>query len=350
MNECTGKLMNWYGEYKRPLPWRNTTDPYKVWLSEIILQQTRVEQGMGYYFKFISTFPDIRKLANADEQQVIKLWEGLGYYSRARNLHKASKYIVDHCNAEFPNNYRALLSLKGVGPYTAAAIASIVFKEAVAAIDGNVLRVASRLFLITDPIDKAKTHNNIRAIMQDLIDVKNPGDFNQAMMELGAVVCTPKKPRCIKCPINEHCLAFANQKQNTIPVKSGKVKTKKLFFNFLVPDNNGKTIIIKRDIGIWIGLFQFPLIESNNRLLEQKEIENIIYEKGFKSITNLFSSPVIKHILTHRKISACFWTFNTDKLLDSENYIAINKSELVNYPLPKLLVNFINDTIDLELD
>jgi A/G-specific adenine glycosylase len=341
----TDKLMNWYGKHKRPLPWRCTNDAYKVWLSEIILQQTRVDQGMNYYYKFISTYPDVKDLARADEQDVLKLWEGLGYYSRARNLHKASKYIVNQCNSVFPDNYKDLLLLNGVGPYTAAAIASIVFNEPAVAIDGNVLRVASRIFLINDPVDKAKTHNSIRAGLKDLIDLKNPGDFNQAMMELGAMVCTPKNPKCDRCPVYMHCLAFANQKQNTIPVKSVRVKVKKLFFNYLVLNCNGKTMIHKRDSGIWIGLYQFPLIESENRLFNQVEIENILIKKGFSPFHHLSASTVIKHVLTHRKISACFWVFSTAELPELDKYKVIDQSELVNYPFPQLSVNFINEIL-----
>jgi A/G-specific adenine glycosylase len=215
MKGFSNKLMLWYSKFKRPLPWRDSNEPYKVWLSEIILQQTRVEQGLAYYLKFVTNYPEIEYLAKAEERDILKLWEGLGYYSRARNMHKAAKYIVENCNAVFPENYIALLKLSGVGPYTAAAIASIVFNESVVAIDGNVLRVASRLFLISDPIDKVKTHSTIRIILNDFIDESNPGDFNQAMMELGAVICSPKNPKCNICPVKVHCLAFESKKQNT---------------------------------------------------------------------------------------------------------------------------------------
>jgi A/G-specific adenine glycosylase len=341
MTGITNKLMHWYSEFKRPLPWRDSSDPYKIWLSEIILQQTRVEQGLAYYLKFVTNYPEIEQLAKADERDVLKLWEGLGYYSRARNLHKASKYIVDNCNAVFPDNYNALLKLNGVGPYTAAAIASIVFNEPVVAIDGNVLRVASRLFLISAPIDKAKTHSTIRIILNDFIDDSNPGDFNQAMMELGAIICSPKNPKCNICPVKVHCLAFEKQKQNTLPVKSGTVKVKKLFFNYLVPEYESKTLIIKKGSGIWIGLYQFPLFISDNNLLDRNEIEKIIYKKGFANIYNLSASPVIKHVLTHRNISVCFWTFNTDSFSGFDKIEIVEKSKLANYPMPQLMVNFI---------
>jgi len=342
MEDYARKLMNWYSEFKRPLPWRDTTNPYKIWLSEIILQQTRVDQGLPYYKKFVSTFPKIKDLANADEQEVLKLWEGLGYYSRARNLHETSKHIVAHFNSEFPDNYNSLLKLKGVGPYTAAAIASIVFKECVAAIDGNVLRVVSRLFLIEEPVDKVKTQKAIRIILQDLIVKNNPGDFNQAMMELGAVICSPKNPQCSSCPVSVHCLAFAKQKQNTIPIKTGKIKVKEIYFNYLVPDSEGKTIINKRDLGIWIGLYQFPLIISHGRLLNKSEIKNEINGSGYSTITNLKPSPIIIHLLSHRKIKARFWSFKTVNFPGKVISKIIDKSELVNYPMPKLIVNYIN--------
>jgi A/G-specific adenine glycosylase len=303
---------------------------------------------MAYYLKFVNNYPEIEQLAIADEQDVLKLWEGLGYYSRARNLHKTSKYIVDYCKGVFPDNYIALLRLKGVGPYTAAAIASIAFNEPVIAVDGNVLRVASRLFLISDPIDKAKTHSTIRIVLTEFIDETNPGDFNQALMELGAVICSPKNPKCNICPVKIYCLAFNNHKQDLVPVKAGMIKVKKMFFNYLVPNYNGKTLIVKRNSGIWNGLYQFPLFVSDKTLLNKNDIEIVLYKKGFSSIKNLSSSPVIKHLLTHRIISARFWAFNTDTLSGFDKFKVVENSELVNFPLPQLLVNFLKSNSEKE--
>ncbi len=341
MVDFSHKLLSWYENAKRSLPWRNTSDAYKIWLSEIIMQQTRIDQGTPYYLKFIKTFPRINYLAKADEQQILKLWEGLGYYSRARNLHKTAQIIVDQYDSKFPNNYKELLKLKGVGPYTAAAIASIAFNESVVAIDGNVLRVASRLFLIEEPVDKPSTVKTIRSVLQKLIKGANSGTFNQAMMELGAMICTPKNPKCDSCPVSVYCLGFAGGKQNKLPIKVGKVKVKQEYFNYLISDLNGKTEIIKRISGIWTGLYQFPLIISNDRLLNQIEIETSIKDNGYGSINNLTASPIIKHVLTHKKIEACFWSFETTFINQKKDAIIIEKSDLLEYPFPQLLVNFI---------
>lgn len=274
---------------------------------------------------------------------MLKLWEGLGYYSRARNLHKTAKYIVEKKNSVFPDNYKDLLKLNGIGPYTAAAIASIVYNEPVVALDGNVLRVASRLFLIKDAVDKPNTQKTIRSILMELMDIKSPGDFNQAMMELGAVICKPKNPNCQSCPVIIHCLANSNQLQHELPVKAGKIKIEQTYFNFLVPEFKGKTFITKRDSGIWVGLYQFPLIISKNRLLNQHEIEIQITDSGFSSISKLMASPIIKHVLTHKKITARFWTFDAGNYSGLESSLIINKKELKNYPMPQLMVNFIKD-------
>ena len=343
MIDFTHKLIIWYEENRRSLPWRKTSDAYKIWLSEIIMQQTRVGQGMPYYLKFIETFPLVNDLANADEKQVLKLWEGLGYYSRARNLHKTAQIIVEQYNSKFPDSYNELLKLKGIGPYTAAAIASIVFNEPVVAIDGNVLRVASRLFLIKEPVDKLSTVKTIRSVLQDLIKKEDPGNFNQAMMELGAMICTPKKPKCNVCPVSVHCLGFANGLHDKLPIKSGKVKVKQEHFNYLIPDLKGKTEIIKRKSGIWTGLYQFPLIISNDRLLNHIEIVTKIKEMGYGTIFNLIESPIIKHVLTHKKINACFWSFETNLINIDKASIIIEKSDLEKYPMPQLLVNFIKN-------
>jgi len=333
----------WYNNAKRSLPWRNTSDPYKIWLSEIILQQTRVDQGMAYYYKFIETFPRIDYLADAEERLVLKLWEGLGYYSRARNLHKTAQIIVDQYNSIFPDNYNDLLKLKGVGPYTAAAIASIAFNEPVVAIDGNVLRVASRVFLIEDPVDKVITLKTIRSVLQEFIDKEDPGTFNQAMMELGATICIPKNPKCDTCPISEHCLGLAIGRQNYLPKKAGKVKVKNEYFNYLVPDLEGKTEILKRNSGIWIGLYQFPLVVSNDRLLDKCEIEDELIDKGYESVLNLTASQMVNHVLTHKKIKARFWSFETSSINQNNSSIIIERSDLAKYPLPQLLVNYLKN-------
>ncbi|HEY6915066.1 MAG TPA: A/G-specific adenine glycosylase, partial [Paludibacter sp.] len=246
MDFFTHQIHHWYSNFKRDLPWRNTDDPYYIWLSEIILQQTRVNQGWAYYTSFIQTFPSVKDLAKASEDQVLKLWQGLGYYSRARNLHFTAKYIVDQYQGKFPNTYQGLLSLKGIGEYTAAAIASISFHEAVPAVDGNVYRVLSRYFGISEPMDTTQGKKVFMQLAKNLIKGTNPGMHNQAMMEFGALQCTPLKPNCPECPLNNRCFAYLNQKQGELPVKSKKTKQRNRYFNYFVLIHDDSTWIRKR--------------------------------------------------------------------------------------------------------
>jgi len=342
VNNLTNKLGFWYTNTKRFLPWRDSINPYNIWLSEIIMQQTRVEQGTDYYLKIINRYPEIKNLAEASEHDILKMWEGLGYYSRARNLLFTARHIVNELNGQFPNSYEHLLKLKGIGPYTAAAIASIAFNQAVPAIDGNVLRVSARLFLITDPIDKISTRNKIQTILNGFVPKENPGDFNQAMMELGAIICKPKKPSCPNCPINMHCLAFAESKQHLVPVKSGKVKVKPVFFNYLVPDLDGKTPVKKNRDGIWTGLYGFPMVKSEVRLMEKNEVINIINELGYRSVNGLKNSEIVVHLLSHRRINARFWQFKARLEKNPDGFKIVGFDKLNKLAFPKLLVNFID--------
>ena len=240
-------LIQWYLHNKRDLPWRKTIDPYRIWLSEIILQQTRVDQGMAYYFKFIYNFPSVFDLAKASEEDVLKLWQGLGYYSRARNLHFSAKYIVNELKGTFPANYYNLIKLKGVGDYTASAIASICYNESTAVVDGNVYRVLARYFGINTPINTSKGIKKFKQLAQELIDSKNPGTYNQAAMELGATVCKPQKPLCNECVFNNSCVALSKNLISNLPVKVNKLKIKQRYFNYLViTTGNNKTRIEKR--------------------------------------------------------------------------------------------------------
>ncbi len=335
-------LKRWYSINKRMLPWRQTQDPYFIWLSEIILQQTQVKQGLPYYQAFVAQYPTVFDLAKADESEVLKLWQGLGYYSRARNLHATSKYIVSAFNGEFPNNYKALLKLKGVGDYTASAIASICFNEATAVVDGNVYRVLSRYFGIDTPINSSKGVKEFKALAQELIDKEDPANFNQAIMEFGAVQCTPKNPDCRICPLNKGCIAFNKNRIAELPVKIKSAKAKKKHFNFLVfVSKDQKTVLEKREgKGIWQNLYQFPLVETdknldynqfktlvkNHTLLEDMPFELLLYNKD-----------VMVHKLSHQHLHTKFWIVNVERL----NGNAISVDKIHDFPVPIIIGNFI---------
>ena len=335
-------LINWYSNNKRVLPWRKTNNPYYIWLSEIILQQTQVRQGLPYYEAFIANYPTIFDLANANESDVLKLWQGLGYYSRARNLHTTAKHIVYKLNGVFPNTYKELLKLKGVGDYTASAIASICFNEPTAVVDGNVYRVLSRYFGINTPINSSKGVKEFKNLAQQLIDIKKPAEFNQAIMEFGATQCKPKNPSCNICPFNNSCIAFNKSSINNLPVKIKSAKAKKKHFNFLVfISDDEKTILEKREgKGIWQNLYQFPLIETDKcvdakNLKKQLESNNMLAEKNFQ--LSLYNKEPILHKLSHQHLYTNFWIINVDKL--PVKGISIHK--IHEYAVPILIGNFI---------
>ena len=271
------KILNWYYEHQRNLPWRETRDPYKVWLSEIILQQTRVAQGMPYYLRFVEAFPTVHDLANAPEEQVLKLWQGLVYYSRARNLHATAKTVVEDFDGKFPDTYKGLKSLKGVGDYTASAIASFCFDAPEPVVDGNVYRVLSRYFGIDIPINSTEGIKYFKELAREVMDSENIRDYNQGIMEFGAIQCAPKNPYCLLCPLQESCVALQENKVDQLPVKLNKTKIRNRYFNYLVLlDDDGNTILEqRRGKGIWQNLYQFPLIESE-RMLQAKELRPLI--------------------------------------------------------------------------
>lgn len=330
-------LIHWYLKNKRELPWRNTNNPYHIWLSEIILQQTRVAQGLPYFEAFTTHFPTVNDLANASENQVLKLWQGLGYYSRARNLHATAKFINANLNGNFPKQYIDLINLKGIGPYTAAAIASFAYKEAVAVVDGNVFRVLSRYFGIFDDISTAKTRKIFQTLANELIPNDEPDLFNQAIMDFGATQCTPKKPDCLNCVFQESCFAFRNHKVNELPVKLGKTKVKNRFFNFLIyKDNYEHTKIEQRtEKGIWQNLYQFPLIETD-KTTEEQELK-LLFTSENKSIKKLNNAEII-HKLSHQKLHISFWEIEIDEISE-ENKVSIK--ELDKFAFPIVLWNFI---------
>ena len=334
------QIADWYRQNKRDLPWRNTNKPYFVWLSEIILQQTRVNQGMEYYLKFISEFPEIKNLADADEQKILKLWQGLGYYSRARNLHHAAKQIVNEFDGRFPNSYSEILKLKGVGEYTAAAIASFAFGLPHAVVDGNVYRVLSRYFDIDLPIDSGEGRKYFAALAQSLISELNPGLHNQAMMEFGALLCTPVNPACENCPVADACLARQNDTIKLRPVKTGKTKIRKRYLHYLLFREGENIIIEKRtEKDVWQNMFQLPLIESETEsvsdaaalIKKQYAIEPAIFDKEYT------------HILSHQKILARFYFCDELPASLNSNQQKIERKELENYPLPRLIDRFFED-------
>lgn len=335
-------LKSWYSVNKRNLPWRETTDPYYIWLSEIILQQTQVKQGLSYYNAFVSKYPTVFNLASAEENEVLKLWQGLGYYSRARNLHATAKYIANELNGVFPNNYEGLLKLKGIGDYTASAIASICFNQATAVVDGNVYRVLSRFFGIDTPINSSKGVKEFKALAQELIDEKNPGDFNQAIMEFGAVQCKPKNPDCTICPLSKGCVAYHNNKIDTLPVKIKSAKAKKKYFNFLVfVSKDQKTILEKREgKGIWQNLYQFPLVETAKEL-DYNAFKNyirehdLLKEQPFELL--LYNKDAVVHKLSHQHLYTKFWIITVDVLpIDG-----VSVDKVRDFPVPILIGKFI---------
>lgn len=344
------KIISWYNQHKRDLPWRNTGDAYLIWLSEIILQQTRVEQGMSYYLKFASEFPTVTHLAKADNEKVMKLWQGLGYYSRARNLHTTAKIVAEKYNGKFPDNYNEILVLKGIGEYTAAAIASFAFNKPHAVVDGNVFRVLARVFGIETPIDSTQGKKEFYQLANELLDKKNPALYNQSIMELGAIQCKPISPDCSVCPVNTMCFAYSKGKIAELPVKAKKTKVRNRYFNYIVLSNLPQTVIHKRtDKDIWINLYDFPLIEtetdlSENQFLESKQFKEFIKSLGAYTIKAV--SHYHKHILSHQKIYARFWEIScSDSLQPMEKcgYTVIPVKNIRKYAVPRLIDRYIRE-------
>lgn len=331
-------LIKWYDQNKRDLPWRKTSNPYKIWLSEIILQQTRVEQGMPYFSKFIKEFPDVFKLADASEQKVLKNWQGLGYYSRARNLHFSAKYIVNELNGEFPKTYKEILILKGVGKYTAAAISSFAFNERQAVVDGNVFRLLSRYFGISEPIDTSKGQKVFSELANQILPLKKVDTYNQSIMEFGALQCTPKKPNCNTCPLNSKCYSLSVNHSETLPIKIKKIKKKNRFFNFMViTDGNSICIEKRKGKGIWQNMYQFPLSEEDHNSFKP---DKTLIKNGL-----LLKKINCTHLLTHQKISAVFWHYEVARMPEDKSIEIINLSSILKYPVPKIVENYIKENL-----
>ncbi|MCH7397863.1 A/G-specific adenine glycosylase [Belliella sp. DSM 107340] len=352
-NHFASILLDWYGLHKRDLPWRNTKDPYIIWLSEVILQQTRVAQGLPYFEKFLENFPKVEDLAKAPSEEVMRLWQGLGYYSRARNLHYCAKDIVNTYGGKFPNDYKSLLKLKGVGTYTAAAIASFAFDESVAVVDGNVFRVLARYFGVSTDIASSGGKREFEKIANEHISKKYPAEYNQAIMEFGSLQCTPNNPSCNDCPLNSSCFAYNNDLVSQLPVKINKVKVKERFFTYIYIVCGEYVVVKQREAGdIWQGLYDFPLEEGEKNVLQEIKELTLMHElKGFDPKVHFDSETRFKHILTHQRIFANFATFvigesHLSKLLnwvEKNDYELVDFSRLESVGKPRLIVKFLND-------
>jgi A/G-specific adenine glycosylase len=343
-------LAKWYEKNKRDLPWRRTKDPYRIWVSEIILQQTRIGQGWDYYLRFLEKFPDLRALSEAEEEEVLKLWQGLGYYSRARNMHTAAKEIMHQYHGIFPKTYEEIRKLKGIGDYTAAAISSIAFGIPAPVVDGNVLRFFSRFFGIREPVDTQKGKTAVLEKAKRLISIENPGDFNQAIMEFGALQCKPV-PDCKSCPLNKGCVAFQQNRTAEFPVKSKKQGQRTRYFHYLVittGKGKNRSVFMKKRTGndIWKNLFDFPLIEtekpvSHKKLILLKEWNDLFL--GMK-LTLLKESKIYRHILTHQVIVTKFYNLES-ATGDRSPFIKTPLSDVGKYPVPRLVEKYLEDQL-----
>jgi A/G-specific adenine glycosylase len=347
-------ITKWFEQNCRNLPWRHTRDPYLIWISEIVLQQTRVNQGLEYFNRFVARFPTIQSLAEADEDEVMKYWQGLGYYSRARNLHTAACQIQQTYNGVFPSDYESVIKLKGIGEYTAAAICSFAYDQPYAVLDGNVFRVLSRVFDIETPINTPKAKKEFLLMAQSLLNEKNPAAHNQAIMEFGALQCVPSSPNCAECPLIIECVAYKTKKVNQLPIKIKKSTVKERYFNYFFIQYKGFTYIKKR-IGndIWKNLYEFPLIETAVMQAVEDLIETESFKNMFLGVKNIqietISAP-IKHVLTHRIINAVFYTIKIDNENDFlKEFVKIELSNLHTYPVSRLIEIFIEKEIGTSL-
>ena len=339
-------LVEWYEMNLRSLPWRETSDSYKIWVSEVILQQTRVAQGLNYYLEFIKKFPTVHVLAEASEDEVLKAWQGLGYYSRARNLHEASKAIASIYGGKLPDTYKEIISIKGIGEYTAAAILSIAYNKPFAVVDGNVFRVLSRLFAIDTPIDSTIGKKQFSKLAQDLLDISNPGKYNQAIMEFGALHCTPSQPLCHTCPLHHLCKANLLNMQTEFPVKSKKVKVRSRYFHYFQIEYNGFTYLNKRTgDDIWKNMYEFPLIETE----EHKDLSELMQTNAFKtlfadnSIIIHSNTNQFKHVLTHQRIYANFYVVevvSSDDFL-KDKFIKLKSEDMSLHPISRLIHKYL---------
>lgn len=350
LNRISGALLKWYEIHKRDLPWRSDRDPYKILLSEVILQQTRVEQGLPYFHKFIERFPSIRQLANASEEEILRTWQGLGYYSRARNLHKCAKIIVEEFNGVIPAEREVLLTLPGIGPYTSAAIASFAFKKKEAVVDGNVIRVISRLYGIEGDIRAQSTVKQITGIAEQLIPESDLGTFNQAIMEFGALHCQPTNPQCSSCGFFDLCVARLKGIQGKVPFKSKMQKKRTRYFHYLIVDIKGKYLLRKRtEKDIWQGLFEFILIETGSpKTFEQLELPAPLADNKSWQLDE--ESGSYKHLLSHQTIRCKFYRITTSADFNDNpdawpGYRTYSMEEIHNLPKSILIDRYLREKI-----
>jgi A/G-specific adenine glycosylase len=335
-------LIDWYHENKRELPWRDTTDPYIIWISEIILQQTRVDQGMAYFLRFTKRFPDLSALAEAGEDETLKYWQGLGYYSRARNMHAAARKIAASFKGVFPSKYEDILSLNGVGEYTAAAIASFAWNQPYPVVDGNVFRVLARLFAIDTPVNSLKGKKTFTRIAALVMNPDVAGVHNQAIMEFGALQCVPRNPDCDHCPLGGECLAYASRTVSLYPVKPKKTKIRNRYFHYLHIVHKGDTWINRRSGNdIWKGLYEFPLIETEEAvdfagLQKLEHFQRLLKDAGSLAVSIVL--PDVKHLLSHQALYATFYKIEIERENDAlESFLKIPCGSIGDYAVPRLM-------------
>lgn len=344
-------LIGWYHRHKRPLPWRETTDPYAIWLSEVILQQTRVSQGLPYYLVFTQAYPTVQALADAPEDEVLRHWQGLGYYSRARNMHQTAREIAYRRNGKFPENYTGLLELKGVGSYTAAAIASFAYQEQVAVLDGNVFRVLARVFGLADNISSPAGRKAFQLLANLLIPADRPDTYNQAIMEFGAIQCTPVAPDCLFCPLQQQCIAFRHGLISALPHKEKPRPVRPRFFHYLVLQHEDALYLRKRSgKDIWQGLYDFELVETDQNTIQQVELAARLGQIGISpgAVKVVWPSAEYRHLLTHQKITAKFYLIRIETRLRKEAMEAtglapFSVAETEHLPKPVLISNFLKN-------
>ena len=341
----TDEIVHWYTLNKRDLPWRNTTDAYVIWLSEIILQQTRVEQGMPYFYRFLERYPDVKSFADAHEDDILKLWQGLGYYSRGRNMLKTARQVNEEYNGEFPQRYEQLIKLKGIGEYTAAAISSFSANETKAVVDGNVYRVLARYFGINEPINSTQGKKIFQALADEMLNKQQPGLHNQSMMEFGAMLCKPKNPACGICPVRTGCYAFLNNAVNSLPVKLNKLKIRERYFNYFLIIDKGQVVLNKRgENDIWANMYDMPMIETTGLLpLDELFLQPEALNYFGKNTEYEEISPVYKHILTHQRLYVRFITLKTAPVKMEPKWFFADAENLNKFALPKIIFIFIKN-------
>ena len=341
----TRELLDWFSENARELPWKKNKDPYTIWLSEIILQQTRVEQGTPYFLKFIKAYPTVKDMALAEQDEILSLWEGLGYYSRARNMHYTAQYIYRVHDGIFPTKYDDILRLKGIGPYTAAAICSFAYDEARPVVDGNVIRVLSRYFGINDFVDETSTKKQIQLLAEQCIDKNHPSSYNQAIMDFGSLVCTPKNTACKQCVMSVHCLAYQFDQVQEIPKKSKKIKKRHRYFHFFVI-SDGKSIVLEKRAkkDIWLALYQYPLIElEKDQKIEESHVKKMLNPLGITSYDRVWTDDLVyKQTLTHQYIHARFYHIHVNESIKSNSipYYLVDFKNLRNFAFPRVVNDY----------